>query len=110
MAYNANGLYPHKVQISNKFNSSAVSNKGVLACPEVFDMYPFTDRVNSLGSGIIFSIYGVLAIDLFTCENLLPKTKVRINYIRTGPKFYMLSAYPNVILKIIDCSLLKIED
>ena len=32
MVYNANGLYPHKAQISNEFNSSAVSNKGILAC------------------------------------------------------------------------------
>ena len=74
MVYNANGLYPHKTRISNEFNSSAVSNKGILAChgysfeeyPEAFDMYPFTDRANSLGSGITFSLYGRLAIDLFT--------------------------------------------
>ena len=32
MVYIANGLYPHKAQISNEFNSSAVSNKGRLAC------------------------------------------------------------------------------
>ena len=32
MAYNAKGLYYHRAQISNKFNSSAVSNKGILAC------------------------------------------------------------------------------
>ena len=31
MVYNANGLYPHEVQILNEFNSSAVSNEGVLA-------------------------------------------------------------------------------
>ena len=66
MVYNANGLYPHKTRISNEFNSSAVSNKGILVChgfsfeeyPEAFDMYPFTDRSNSLGSGITFSLYG----------------------------------------------------
>ena len=29
--YNANGLYPHEAQISNEFNSSAVSNKVILA-------------------------------------------------------------------------------
>ena len=64
MVYNANGLYPHKAQISNEFNSSAVSNKGILAChgysfeenPDAFDMYPFTDRANSLGTGITFSL------------------------------------------------------
>ena len=32
MVYNANGLYPHKAQISKEFESSAVSNKGILAC------------------------------------------------------------------------------
>ena len=78
MVYNANGLHPHKAQISNEFNLSAVSKKGILAFhwysfeeyPEAFDMYPFTDRANSLGSGITFSFYGRLAIDLFTCKNL----------------------------------------
>ena len=75
MVYNANGLYPHKAHISNEFNSSAVSNKGILAChgysfevnPDAFDMYPFTDRANSLGTRITFSLCGRLAIDLFTC-------------------------------------------
>ena len=44
-------------------------------------MYSFTDRANVLESGITFSLYGRLAIDLFTCENLiLSKTKVRTNY------------------------------
>ena len=51
MVCNANGLYPHKAQISNEFNSSAVSHKGILAChgysfeenPDAFDMYPFTE-------------------------------------------------------------------
>ena len=32
MVYNANRLYPHKAQISNEFNSSAVSIKGIVAC------------------------------------------------------------------------------
>ena len=107
MVYNANGLYPHKAQISNEFNSSAVSNKGILEdYPEAFDMYPFTDRANALGSGITFSLYGRLAIDLFTCEKLLlPKTKVRIKLIRARPNFYMLSDNPNISLKIVDCSL-----
>ena len=71
-----------KAQISNEFNSSAVSNKVILAChgysfeeyPETFHMYPFTDRANALGSGITFSLYGRLAIDWYTCEKfLLPK-------------------------------------
>ena len=84
-------------------------------------MYPFTDRANSLGSGITFSIYGRLAIDLFTCKKLLlpktrvdlftckklllPKTRVRIELIRARPNFYMLSGNPNVSLKVVDCSL-----
>ena len=114
LVYNANGLYPHKAQISNEFNSSAVSNEGILArkgysfeeYPEAFDMYPFTDKVNSLGSGIMFSLYGRLAIDLFTCKKVLqPKPKVRVKLIRARPNFYMLSDNPNVILKTVDCSL-----
>ena len=85
--YNANGLYPHKAQMSNEFNSSAVSNKGILAChgysfeeyPDAFDMHPFTDRAKSVGTGITFSLYGRLAIDLFTCEKLLlPKFELNL--------------------------------
>ena len=69
-------------------------------------MHPFTDRANSLGTEITFSLYGRLAIDLFTCEKLLlPNTKVRIKLIRARPNFYMLSDNLNVSLKIVDCSL-----
>ena len=69
-------------------------------------MCPFTDRANSFGKGITFSLYGRLAIDLFTWEKLLlPNTKVRTKLIRARPNFYMLSDNPNVSLKIVDCSL-----
>ena len=59
VVYNANGLYPHKAQISNEFNSSAVSNKGILVChgysfeeyPDAFEMHPFTDRANPWEQG-----------------------------------------------------------
>ena len=114
MVYNANGLYPQKARISSEFNSSAVSNKGKLAChgysfeeySDAFDMHPFTDRANSLGTGISFSLYGRLANDLFTCEkSLLPNTKVQIKLIRARPNFKMLSENPNVNLKTVDCSL-----
>ena len=62
MVYNANGLYPHKAQRSNHFNSSAVSKKGIPACHgysfqeflDAFDMDPFTDKADSLGTGITF--------------------------------------------------------
>ena len=81
---NANGLYPHKAQISNEFNLSAVSKKSMLAChgytfedfPDAFGMHSFTDRANSIGTWITFSLYGRLAIDLFTSKNCcykLPK-------------------------------------
>ena len=84
-----------------------MSNKGILAChgysfeenPDAFDMYPFTDRANSLGTGITFSLYGRLAIDLFTCEKLLlPNTKVRIKLIRARPNF---SSRPNSRRRIL---------
>ena len=68
-----NALYPHKAQISNKINSTSGISKGILAghgysiedIPGAFDMYSFTDRANSLGTRINFSIYGSLAIDFF---------------------------------------------
>ena len=44
---------------------------------ETFDMYPFSGRAVSVGTGKIFSLYWKLANDLFTCEKfLLPKTAV----------------------------------
>ena len=91
-----------------------MSNKGILAChgysfeeyPEAFDKHPFTDRANSLGSGIFFSLYGRLPIDLCFCEKLfVPKTKIQIELIGARPNFYMLSENPNVSLKIVDCLL-----
>ena len=69
-------------------------------------MHLFTDRANSSGIGISFSLYERLAIDLFTCKKLmLPNTKVRIKLIRARPNFYVLSDNPNISLKIVDCSL-----
>ena len=91
-----------------------MSNKGTHACqgnsfedfPDAFDMHPFTDRTKSLGTGITFSLYGRLAINLFAGEKLLlPNTKVRIKITRARPYFYMQSDNPNVSLKIGDCSL-----
>ena len=63
MIYNANELCPHEAQKSNELNSSAVSYNGIIAChgysfeefPDAFDMHPFTDRANSLGTGIYFT-------------------------------------------------------
>ena len=70
----------------------------------------FTDRANSLGTVITFSLFGRLAIDLLTCEKLLlPNTKDRRKLIRAGPKFLRLSDNPNSSLKTVDCSLLLEE-
>ena len=93
----ANVLYPHEAQISNKFNSSALINKGILdfhgyhfeEFREAFDMYSFTDRTNFLGSEISFSLYGKHY--LFTFEKVKkPKTKVQIKLIRARLNFYMI--------------------
>ena len=105
----------YKAQIFNEINSSSVSIRGIIALvidkglkniPEALDMHPFTDRTNSLGTGIVFSLYGRLAIDLFTCEKLIiPKTKIRIKLTRATPNFYMLSDKSSVSLKNVDCLL-----
>ena len=88
-----------------------MSNKGILDChgysfeeyTEAFNLYPFTDRAIFLGSGIIFSVYGRLAIELLTCEKLLlPKTKFRIKISRARPNLYVLYDKPNVSLKNVD--------
>ena len=73
MVYNANVLCPHKAQISNEFNSSAVCNNLILAClgssfekfSDAFDVHSFTDRAIFVGTGIIFSLYGRLSKPLY---------------------------------------------
>ena len=73
---------------------------------DAFDMHPFTDRANSLGTRKTFSLYGRLTTDLSTCKKfLLPNTKVRIKLIRARSNFYMLSDNPNLSLKMVDYSL-----
>ena len=53
------------------------------------------------------SLYGGLAILLFSCEKLvLANTKVQIKPIGVRPNFYMLSDNQNDSLKTFDCSLL----
>ena len=92
-----------------------MSIKGTLDChgyrfedyPDAFVMHPFTERANFLGTWITFSLFGRLAIDLFTCDKmLLPNTEVQTKFIGARPIFYMLSGNPNKSLKIIDCLLL----
>ena len=94
----------------NELNLSAGSDKGIVAChaysfedfPDAFDLQPFTDRANALGSGITFSLFRRLANNLFTCEKLLlPNTKVRIKLIRARPNFYLLSDELDVSLKLL---------
>ena len=68
----------HKYRTSSTW-SQEVSNKGELAChgysfeeyPAAFEMHQFTDEANSLGTGIPFSLYGRLAIDLFTWKKVI---------------------------------------
>ena len=68
-----------------------MSHEAILAChgysfeehPEAFDMYLFTGRANSLGSGITFLLHGRLANDMFTCEkNYCQKPKFELNCLK----------------------------
>ena len=53
-----------------------------------------------------FMLYGELGVNFFTTSQLLyPNMKFRIRLIRARPNFYMISDNPNVILRIVDCSL-----
>ena len=113
MVYNANGLYPHKAQISNKVNSSALSNKGKLAClgcifkkfPDVFHMHPFTDRTNSFGAGIVIHSMGGSPLICVLAKNCHYQIPIFEESLFELELIYMLSDTPNVGLKIVDCSL-----
>ena len=77
MVCNANGLCPHKAQISNELNSSAVSNLEKFVCHgyifeefhDAFGVHQFTDRANSLGTGIIFYYMGGLSSICLLAKN-----------------------------------------
>ena len=66
-----------KAQKLNEFNSSVVSKKGTLAChgysfedyPDAFDMHPFTNRANSLGTGNVFHSIGSSSLNCLLVKN-----------------------------------------
>ena len=69
-------------------------------------MHAFTDRANDLGTGINFSFYERLPIDLITCDKLLlQKPHFRIKTFRARHNFIEPSNNPKVSLKIFECSL-----
>ena len=113
MFYNAIWFFSHKAQILNEFNLSAVSIKGILPCngysfediPEAFDVYPFTEGANFLGSGVFFHFMADCHWFVYLWNTILPKTKVRNNVTRSRLKSHMLSDNSNVCLKIADCFL-----
>ena len=76
--HNSNGLYGHKVLISNEFNASPLNNEGSLPChgyefekdPTDYEKNPFVDREEELLLKDAVTLFGKLAIDLFQGEIL----------------------------------------
>ena len=111
--YNSNGFYAHKSYFSNNFKGAISEYKGVLHC-EAFDYEELSDEIMEapLSERLFtrrtdgFMWYGELGIDFFsTSEFLYPKMKIRLQLIKAGPNFYIISDNPNVSLVIVDCSL-----
>ena len=117
--YNSNGLYAHKPYISNNFMGAIFEYKRVLHCwvydyqelPDEFMEPPlsenfFTRREKMLSRPDGFIMYGRLRVEFFsTSELLYPNMKLRLQLIRAGPIFYMISDNVNVSLGKVDCSL-----
>ena len=117
--YNSNGLYAHKINISNNFKGAISDHKGVLHCEGYdYEEFPdeimeaplsepfFTRRMKMLSGPDGFIMCGKLGVDFFsTSELLYPNMKIRLRLIRARPNFYMISDNPNVSLGIFDCSL-----
>ena len=116
---NSNGLYAHKICISNNFKGSVSEYKGVLHC-EGYDNEElpdetmeallsesfFTRRMKMLNRPDGFMLYGKMGDDFFsTSELLYPNMKSGLRLIRARPNFYVVSDNPNVSLGIVDCSL-----
>ena len=117
--YNSNGLYAHKLYISNNFKGAIPEYTGVLHCEGYdYEEFPneimepplsesvFTRRMEMLSRPHGFMLYGKLGVDFFsTSELLYPIKKTRLRLIRARPNLYMISNNPNVSLGIVDCSL-----
>ena len=117
--YNSNGLYAHKSCFSNNFKGAISEYKGVLHCEGYNDEeFPdekmeaslseplFTRRMKMLSRPDGFKLYGKLGVDFFSNSELLyPNMKNRLQLIRAGPNFHMISDNPNASLGIVDCSL-----
>ena len=116
--YKSNGLYAEKSYISNNFKVAISEYKRVLHC-EGYDheqdledisnllLDPFfTRRMKLLSRPDRFMLYRNLGINFFSTSELpYPNMKIRLQVIRAGPSFYMISDNPDVSLGIVDCSL-----
>ena len=117
--YNSDGLYAHKIYISNNFKGAIFEYERVLHCDDYdYEELPyeiievplsehfFKRRRKMLSRPDGFMLHGKLGVDFFsTSELLYPNTKLRLRLIRDRPNFYMISDNPNVSLGIVDCSL-----
>ena len=66
----------------------------------------FTRRVKMLSRPEGFILSGKLGVAFFSgFELLFTVTKVRLQLIRAGSSFYMISYNPNIGFRIVDCSL-----
>ena len=107
MVHNANGLYPHWAQISNEFNSSCLSKRGILACHgysfeeirDAFDMHPFTYRVNSLGTKKFFHSMGVSPLRCLPAKCFYYRIPKLDKLIRAGPNFMQMFSFLFVSVK-----------
>ena len=53
-----------------------------------------------------FLLYDKLGVYIFSLSDLrYPNMKVRLQVLRTQPKFYFISENPNASVRIVDCSL-----
>ena len=102
-----------------QFEGSHLSYKGLLHC-EMYEYKEFPDNIieaplskpfhkkwmKTLSRLYGFMLYGNLGVDFFSIsESLYPYMNVRLQLIRVGTNFYVVSENPNVILRYVDCSL-----
>ena len=109
--YDSNGLYAHISYIKKKFEG-ALHSEGY-NCEVFRDEFmeallsgpSFTRRSKNLRRTVGFMLQAKLGVD-FICTSVLlyPDMKSRLQLIRTGPIFYLITDNPSISLGFIDCS------
>lgn len=104
LIYSSNGHYAHKSMIETELSHTKGTQDTLLYCqgytfedtPGDIESDSFNSREERTQRSRTLHLYGRLAADVFRCPNLLlPNTSVRINLVKSGSNFVLLTTQEN---------------